>query len=122
MKSGGRILLALALAVTGLAKLLSGHEPHYLLGAGPYFWVGVGEVALSGMLALERCTCSIAVLVQVGAAAAIVAAFASPSPCGCFGALFEASRSEHVMLASALGLLACLVRRQSRRTPISPPP
>lgn len=107
---GLRATLFLFLTGSCVAKLWSGHQPHYAISEGVFVAATIAELSLAFGLLIPRLRTFAAI--GVGAMAAIGIAIASighGKECGCLGSIVVMTAAQHVLLSSSVGTLAVLV-------------
>lgn len=108
-----RIWLASSLAVllgcAGVSRMVAPAENGLLVGEVARL-AGLAEVVLAVCVmrrSSQRFACWIVLL--LASAGVAVALIGSGQPCGCLGRTVVLARADHLMLAGAMGLLACLL-------------
>ncbi|MCA8976694.1 MAG: hypothetical protein KDC98_18375 [Planctomycetes bacterium] len=104
-----RFPLAIVLALSGIAKLVSGHAPEVMIGESGYFALAIIELLVAAGLAWHATARIAAWSVIALAAGGVWAAFTMEGHCGCLGVWLPLDRQQHVILAAVVGLLGTAV-------------
>lgn len=116
------LLMGLALIVSAMAKIASGHDPKFMVGPLLFFGSATLELAIGAMFLSKRAlavACGLTLgLCLVGLA---LGALYVERPCGCLGVWITLSPRAHLLTASAMGSLAAArlasLQRRGKATP-----
>lgn len=107
-----RALLIFALVGASAAKLVSGHDAQYLMGAEIYYSAAVFEVIVAALL-VKGLIVIPSILCMMMAVGGLVVSWTTDRPCGCLGTVFALSATLHAMISASFGLLAALMLWQA---------
>jgi 4-amino-4-deoxy-L-arabinose transferase-like glycosyltransferase len=111
--------IAIFLVLSIAAKLYSGRDPGHIQAT--LWWPSLAIESLCVLALFCRRRRLAAFLLIALAFGGIIVAETSHRPCGCFGRVVELSRQQHILMASSLGLVGCVILFWGSHQPMSRP-
>jgi hypothetical protein len=113
---GLRWLVVLVLLAMATEKFYTGHRDHFKMPAMLYYSSALVELMLAGLLACARQRIVGVALIMIALMGIAVEMFGSGGSCGCLGARIVLTSRQHMLVASAFGLVGLLVLKDANMT------